>query len=60
MEVDVSGVATRIGSEYREVEAILFSLIRDRTFATDTLIVVDGLLRSPVFADDLFRRILED
>ncbi len=34
-------------------------MIRDRTFATDTLIVVDGLLRSPVFADDLFRRILE-
>ena len=63
MEVDASGAATRASwiREYREMVewAILFSLIRDRTFATDTLIVVDGLLRSPVFADDLFRRILE-
>ena len=47
--------------EYREIVewATLFSLIRDRIFGTDTLILVDNLLRSPVFADDLFRKVLQ-
>lgn len=38
--------------------AILFHIIRTRAFATDTLIVCDGLLRSKVFARDLFPRML--
>lgn len=46
---------------YRELVewAILFSIIRDTRFATDTLIVYDGLLRSKVFAKDLFKKYLE-
>jgi len=46
---------------YRELVewAILFSIVRDKEFATDTLIVVDGLLRSKAFARDLFKRYLE-
>jgi hypothetical protein len=46
---------------YRElvVWAILFSIIRTTRFATNTLIVFDGLLRSKVFAKDLFKRYLE-
>jgi hypothetical protein len=39
--------------------AILFSIIRKKQFGTDTLIVCDGLLRTKVFAKDLFRRMLE-
>lgn len=50
---------------YRELVewSILFSLVRDHDFGTDTLIVFDGLLRSKVFAGDLFakmRRGLEE
>lgn len=43
---------------YREITewAILFSIVRDKDFGTDTLIVFDGLLRSKVFARDLFAR----
>jgi hypothetical protein len=43
---------------YRELVewAILFSIVREREFGTDTLIVYDGLLRSKAFAGDLFRR----
>src|SRR5690606_399214 len=37
--------------------AVVFSLLR-KDFATDTLIILDGLLRSKVFARDLFRRLL--
>jgi hypothetical protein len=46
---------------YRELVewAILFSLIRTKEFATDTLILYDGLLRSKVFARDLFKRYLD-
>lgn len=46
---------------YRELVewAILFAIVREKDFATDTLIVVDGLLRSVVFADRLFRRYRE-
>jgi hypothetical protein len=45
---------------YRELVewAILFSIIRNKDFGTDTLIVCDGLLRSKVFAKDLFKKYL--
>ncbi len=35
------------------------SIVKNKDFATDTLIVFDGLLRSKVFARDLFNRYLE-
>ena len=43
---------------YRELVewAILFAIVREKDFATDTLIVFDGFLRSKVFARDLFQR----
>lgn len=43
---------------YRELMewAVLFSVIREKDFGTDTLIVFDGLLRTKVFAGDLFRK----
>jgi hypothetical protein len=46
---------------YRELIewAILFSLLK-KDFGTDTLIVCDGLLRSKVFARDLFQRLLTE
>lgn len=46
---------------YRELVewAILFSLIKNKDFATDTLIIYDGLLRSTVFAKDLFKKYLQ-
>jgi len=34
--------------------AILYDKLRNGNFVTDTLIVIDGLLRSKVFRDDLF------
>ena len=43
--------------------AILLSLVRDKDFGTDTLIVFDGLLRSKVFAGEKFaeyRRVLSE
>jgi hypothetical protein len=45
---------------YRELVewAILFAILK-KDFATDTLIVCDGLLRSKVFAKDLFWRLLQ-
>ncbi len=44
---------------YRELMewAVLFSILRDKDFGTDTIIVCDGLLRSKVFAGDLFARL---
>lgn len=44
---------------YREVVewAILFSIVREKEFGTDTLIVFDGLLRSKIFVGDLFKKI---
>src|SRR6266852_4543806 len=46
---------------YRELVewAILYSILKNRHFGTDTLIVCDGLLRSKVFAGDLFKKYLE-
>jgi len=46
---------------YRELVewAILYAILKDKEFGTDTLIVCDGLLRSKVFAGDLFNRYLE-
>src|SRR5690606_7703686 len=45
---------------YRELVewATLFSIVRNKDFGTDTLIVFDGLLRSKVFAKDLFQQYL--
>ncbi len=46
---------------YRELVewAILFSIVREKDFGTDTLIVFDGLLRSKVFARGLFIKYLQ-
>lgn len=46
---------------YRELVewAVLTSILR-KDFGTDTLIVCDGLLRSKVFAGDLFQRLLQE
>lgn len=46
---------------YRELVewAILFKIVRTKDFGTDTLIVFDGLMRSKVFARDLFARYLD-
>lgn len=45
---------------YRELVewAVLFVLLK-KDFGTDTIIVCDGLLRSKVFAKDLFQRLLQ-
>jgi hypothetical protein len=45
---------------YRELVewAILFAILK-KDFGTDTLIVCDGLLRSKVFAKDLFQRLIQ-
>ena len=45
---------------YRELVewSILFSILK-QDFGTDTLIVCDGLLRSKVFAEDLFQRLIQ-
>ena len=44
---------------YREITewAVLFNILREKEFGTDTIIVQDGLLRSKVFAQDLFIRL---
>jgi hypothetical protein len=46
---------------YRELVewAVLLSLVRNLQYGTNTLIVFDGLLRSKVFAGDLFARYLQ-
>lgn len=45
-------------SVYREMTewAVLFSLVREKDFGTDTVILCDGLLRSKMFSEDLFGR----
>ena len=45
---------------YRELVewAILYSILKNKDFGTDTLIVCDGLLRSKVFAGDFFKQYL--
>jgi hypothetical protein len=44
---------------YRELTewAVLFSLVREKDYGTDTVIVWDGLLRSKVFAGTLFAKL---
>ena len=44
---------------YRELVewAVLFKILREKDFASDTIIVYDGLLRSKVFAGELFTRL---
>lgn len=46
---------------YRELTewAVLFELVRDKDFATDTVIICDGFLRSKVFAGTLFKKYRE-
>jgi hypothetical protein len=46
---------------YREMTewAVLFSLVREIPFGTDTVIVCDGFLRSKMFAKGLFRKYRE-
>ena len=46
---------------YRELMewAVLFKLVRDKDFGTDTIIVCDGFLRSKVFSKGLFTRLHE-
>jgi hypothetical protein len=46
---------------YRELVewAVLFVLVREYFFPTDTILIFDGLLRSKVFAGDKFKRYLE-
>jgi hypothetical protein len=46
---------------YRELSewAVLFSLVREKDYGTDTVIVWDGLLRSKVFSGMLFSRLRE-
>lgn len=46
---------------YRELVewAALFSIVREPTFGSDTLIVCDGLLRTKVFAEHLFSRYIQ-
>ncbi len=46
---------------YRELMewAVLFSLVREKDYGTDTVIVWDGLLRSKVFTGTLFSRLRE-
>ena len=44
---------------YRELVewATLFSLVRDKEYGSDTLLVFDGFLRSKVFSKDLFHKL---
>ena len=46
---------------YREMTewAVLFSLVREKDFASDTVIVRDGFLRSKTFSGLLFRKLRE-
>lgn len=58
---DVKPISPSWVQVYREVIewAILLSLVSDREFGTDTVIVADGNLRSKVFAGELFIRFRE-
>ncbi|HWM25061.1 MAG TPA: hypothetical protein VNP98_09560 [Chthoniobacterales bacterium] len=45
---------------YRELVewAILFTVLREKDFGTDTIVICDGLLRSKVFSGELFKKYL--
>lgn len=45
---------------YRELVewSVIFAVIREKDFGSDTLVVVDGLLRSKIFAQGLFAKLL--
>jgi hypothetical protein len=53
-------VSPRCEQVYRELVewAILFAILK-KDYGTDTLSISDGLLRSKVFAKDLFQRLLQ-
>ncbi|MRR36517.1 hypothetical protein EG829_17970 [bacterium] len=61
---DVRESPEKVGTSWVQVYrdlvewAVLYRLIVDRSFGTDTLIVRDGLLRSKIFAKDLFVRMM--
>ena len=46
---------------YRELVewAVLFGLVKDREFGTDTIVVCDGWLRSKVFAKEYFSKLVQ-
>ncbi|MFW7382174.1 MAG: hypothetical protein ACOH5I_25460 [Oligoflexus sp.] len=54
-------VSTSWIKAYRELVewAILFNIVRTKDFATDTLLIFDGLLRSKVFSSDNFIKLKE-
>jgi hypothetical protein len=58
---DPNQLASSWMNVYREMTewAVLFDLVREKDFGTDTVIVCDGLLRSKTFADKLFGKYRE-
>lgn len=62
IRLDDSGRATSSSwlQVYRELVewAVLYSIVKNKDFATDTIIVHDGLLRSKVFSKNLFSLLL--
>lgn len=61
---DVRESPEKVGTSWVQVYrdlvewAVLFRLVVDRSFGTDTLVVRDGLLRSKIFSRDLFTKMM--